>query len=136
MSKKKYQQSYSGLSKIIAHCNSKLKKKKKKKKNLYLSFSSLLKIFFFSFFFSSPHLCLPLHFFLKFRKLWPKISLSLSLFYFFFLSIFVLSFVVVMGFVGLVVFIFYLSLFCGGDGFCAGCRCGGNEFCGWLWVLL
>ena len=109
--------------------------------------------------------------------------MSLFLLFFFFLSIFVLSFVVVMGFVpdvggvvmgflagcrfccdgfcgrlwvrwwwvllALVVvgfmascgcgydgFFFFPPLFCGGDVFCAGCRCGSNGFCGWLWVLL
>ena len=55
-------------------------------------------------------------FFFKFLKLWPKIPLSIS-FIFFFLSIFFLSFVVVMGFM-------------------AGCGCGTNGFCGRLWVLL
>ena len=38
--------------------------------------------------------------------------------------------VVVMDFVGFFYFFFFILFFYGGDGFCYGCGCGGNGFCG------
>lgn len=61
------------------------------------------------------HLFLFLFYLFYFLNLWLKISSSL---FFFFLSFFQ-----------------KFSLFCGGNGFCAGCGCGSNEFCGQLWAL-